>query len=1160
MPLLVSVADAGAGTQKVWTFGTTGLAATYEEIDPSHIALLHKDYTWTQDHGHPYIGTVVTTLNPGQAYSAATKTVQQLDAYGNLTQSDAYAYNSLTTPARTYKFEYGSGNYSAYHIYNRQSKATVTVGTTTTTLATNTYDEPTMPPQLNPTTLHDDVNYGYNLGMVPPLTFLSRGNLTTQVTPKGTSHFTYASTGVRLSSTDETGVTVSTATDSTTNYSLPTVITPGGDANLATTLSYNSSWAVTSVTGANGANATTTYDVYGRPATSKVPDGAITTYTYTYLPNTQTATLGTRWTKTTLDGFGRAMKVETGHDSTTVSVAETEYAPCACSPLGKLYRTARPHAPGDPKQWTTYTYDASGRTLTVKLPDNSTTQYAYTGNTTMVTDPAGKWKKQTTDAFGNLTTVTEPNPAGGADWTTSYTYDILGNLTRVEMPRPYNGGTYTQVRTFTYNGTRLATETNPETGTITYGYDGNGRLSTKTNARGQQSTYTYDSLGRVTHHGGVKESIDYHYDSNPVDPAFTQNGWGRVTAVEITGPAGLYGANVNLKYLYSYTQTGHVNAQRMTAATSRSGDNTVAMDASYGWDNEGRMTSLTGPGGTDTYAFDVMGRLSSGGATYGPAGELLTFNGVNRIYNNLGQLTRMTKSGVMDMEYRYDTTTHNNGRIAQSKDYVTGEEVTYSYDSLNRLSHAETTDSAWGTTYVYDGWGNLLQKNGTKGSPPPLNISYDPSLNMPVGSTPPSGLTGVDEEDRTITGLGELGGYGDFTFDQSGKKISVMWMGQDGQLHCELYFHSITGQRLARYQCGTFEGTDANGNPSTGFSVWFHDAAKHIGGQLTTWNNTGATTDRLGSIRAMDNGERYSYYPYGESHTATGGNAQYAGLESPVRAYDPNAARFNRPDPLGMKGVVMGDPGSWNRFAYAGGDPVNFRDHRGLWIEPTAVDCTNDPSLPGCHGPCSPLARGFMDMDDPECNDDDPGPGPPPPPAPSAQTCGDVAGWLYGALTSDEVAGVSVILGENSWGFIGANQYSDGDRAKHGTGSVLTQGDVFLEDRYIADVLLNRADTNGMSIASVAGQSGQFAGYATGKARYGAYSAGPAGTSECDDLITAIGAFKLEEEGPRVDTSVMFFVATVQGGRARRRRPGDIRIADTDFSSNPFVPGRRRRR
>jgi len=41
------------------------------------------------------------------------------------------------------------------------------------------------------------------------------------------------------------------------------VITPGGNSNLATSLSYNSSWAVTSVTGANG-----------RPTSSKMPDGA----------------------------------------------------------------------------------------------------------------------------------------------------------------------------------------------------------------------------------------------------------------------------------------------------------------------------------------------------------------------------------------------------------------------------------------------------------------------------------------------------------------------------------------------------------------------------------------------------------------------------------------------------------------------------------------------------------------------------------------------------------------------------------------------------------------------------------------------------------------------------------------------------------------------
>src|SRR5437762_3027499 len=97
-----------------------------------------------------------------------------------------------------------------------------------------------------------------------------------------------------------------------TSYALPGVITPQGNASLATSVTYAASFAVTSVTGPNGAQGTTTYDTYGRPANTKIPDGASTDYTYTYYDpnvsgsqNTQKATLGTRWKKTTLDGFGR---------------------------------------------------------------------------------------------------------------------------------------------------------------------------------------------------------------------------------------------------------------------------------------------------------------------------------------------------------------------------------------------------------------------------------------------------------------------------------------------------------------------------------------------------------------------------------------------------------------------------------------------------------------------------------------------------------------------------------------------------------------------------------------------------------------------------------------------------------------------------------------
>jgi RHS repeat-associated protein len=114
------------------------------------------------------------------------------------------------------------------------------------------------------------------------------------------------------------------------------------------------------------------------------------------------------------------------------------------------------------------------------------------------------------------------------------------------------------------------------------------------------------------------------------------------------------------------------------------------------------------------------------------------------------------------------------------------------------------------------------------------------------------------------------------------------------------------------------------------FGVWLVDRNQHIGGQLTSDGGKAVTTDRLGSTRAKD-AERYTYFPYGEARTATvSGGGLYAGLENPLRVYDAGSGRFNRPDPLGLGAVKLGDPGSWNRFAYVQGDPVNYNDPAGL--------------------------------------------------------------------------------------------------------------------------------------------------------------------------------------------------------------------------------------
>ena len=149
-------------------------------------------------------------------------------------------------------------------------------------------------------------------------------------------------------------------------------------------------------------------DGAARPASTTSPFGAVTTYTYS--GNVKTATTNGHWVRTTMDGLGRTVKTETGDASGTKSVVDTVYSPCGCTPLGKMTQLSQPHAPGATQYWTTYVYDATGRTKTVTAPDGSVTKYDYSGNTVTVTDAANNWKRFTMDAFGNLITVVEPDP------------------------------------------------------------------------------------------------------------------------------------------------------------------------------------------------------------------------------------------------------------------------------------------------------------------------------------------------------------------------------------------------------------------------------------------------------------------------------------------------------------------------------------------------------------------------------------------------------------------------------------------------------------------------------------------------------------------------------------------------------------------------------
>ena len=520
---------------------------------------------------------------------------------------------------------------------------------------------------------------------------------------------------------------------------------------------------------------------------------------------------------------------------------DTQYAACACSPLGKLKQTSLPYAPGGTPVWTVYTYDASGRTLTAIKPDGaSTTTYTYQGNNTTVTDPAGRWKTFTSDAAGNLITVTEPNPASNCsgNCVTNYTYNGIGQLLQVFMPRSSG----TQTRSFTWYGSHLASSTNPENGTVSYTYDASGHVTQRIDAKNQETAYTYDAYGRLTevqhfkpvscppcYQEDTTQQVKYSYDtnSNPVNSGFTQYGWGRLTGMTFQNESYL---QEPLAYYYSYNKAGRVIDQQLqlyfTGYQTQNGGLPLALDALYAWDNQGRMTSLTYPSTSlpamaFQYQFDNAGRLNAmqqttctyegngtcwswGGsstvasATYNAAGQITNMSydafSETRTFNSLLQLTRETASGPVyakDMGYAYLPTTgqwqsnQNNGRITQSTDHVTGEIVNYNYDSLNRLISAQATAGGWSETYSYDGFGNmgagfLASTNRTSTATADAN-----------GNSTAYGYS-WDMENRLLTAVS--GTY--WAYDPRGKRVftEVNTFGQGGA-PCELDFYGISGEQ-----------------------------------------------------------------------------------------------------------------------------------------------------------------------------------------------------------------------------------------------------------------------------------------------------------------------------------------------------------------------------
>ncbi len=826
--------------------------------------------------------------------------------------------------------------------------------------------------------------------------FTYRGNATSTNTPTSTVIRTFDIGGnVVTSKTNGVTTTTNTSTNSSTNYAAPGTLTTN---SLTSSLQWSSFLGVSQATGPNGDVASMIYDSTARPSQSTSPYGAVTTYTYadSASPPYHQATTNNHWVQSQLDGFGRTVRAVTGYTSgstnTTVSTVDTVYAPCGCSPMGKVSQVSLPYAPNGTEYWTTYTYDAIGRTTKVTLADGSATTYSYQGNTVAVTDAAGNVKIFTMDAFGNLITVQETDPSLGAV-TTTYTYDVLNHLTAVSMPR----GTNNQPRTFSYNSGNTVTgllqsATNPKNGTVTYVYNSNNLLTSKTDAKNQQIQYTYDTYNRLTqvshfpvkgHAEDTTQRVNYYYDTNPLDTTHTFSNYtsGRIAAVAY-GPADLTAAPTFAEW-YNYQISGLVATKRLQVNQAyvvqwpsvTDGSTSLNLDAAYTYDSggEGKIASVAYPssGPTYTYSFDQMYRPSGlkdqnnntdvNNVIYNAASQLtsISYLGINesRTYNTLNQLTALSATQgstvIVNKSYSYPAAA-NIGKITSQTDNISGEVVQYTYDSLNRLLQASTSagSPSWSQAFTYDPYGNLTAKTGTGGAPAiPTSAqpsSYDANGNV---TTTYGNQFAYDVENRMTKWTNTIFGtpIATYAYDTQNRRV-WQWNGavdsNGTPVSYSVYYYGPNGQRLGAYTLNV--GANTTNGHITGYTLGVGTSTldTYFGGRRL------APMDRLASAARVGN-QSVSFYPYGEDKGTAGANDSWkfatywrdsaTSLDYAMnRYYSSGAGRFLTPD-RARGSVKPSNPQSWNRYAYVNNDPTNRVDSSGL-CDFAVAGITNSPA------------------------------------------------------------------------------------------------------------------------------------------------------------------------------------------------------------------------
>jgi RHS repeat-associated protein len=418
----LAVTDPNGTTSTTNLDPATGLTSSVQVKDSANNALRTVNYTWVTGPvtGAKLPGTITATNDAGQ--QASVQYTYDGNHFDQVT--DLYEYDFGLQLKRHTVTTYLNGVNLNLHILNLPSQILAKDGAGNTVSRTDLAYDGTALTSVTGAANHDDANY--------PATFTNRG-LITSVTRYANAA---AGTGVltRAFSYDSLGNLISAQLDccnqeassfsSATQYSFPDSITrgPASGPQFITRYTYDpDSSLILASTDENGQTTQMQYDSMSRPTLVTSPQGGTqvqvtTSYGDSALAPTVTrsSTANSLVSVTTLDGLGHVVRVDTRNGATLVSSVTSTY-----DKLFERTSVSNPFAPGDTVLTTSFSYDALGRVTRETPPSAGFTQFAYAGNAVTVTDPAGKQRKNITDALGRLIEVDEPGetfagaPSGG---------------------------------------------------------------------------------------------------------------------------------------------------------------------------------------------------------------------------------------------------------------------------------------------------------------------------------------------------------------------------------------------------------------------------------------------------------------------------------------------------------------------------------------------------------------------------------------------------------------------------------------------------------------------------------------------------------------------------------------------------------------------------